>query len=361
VPIVVAIPARNEEAHIAECIEALDGQIAAAADHIVLFANNCTDSTVGVAKAVRLRSGVKLHVFEETMPPYLANAGAARRRAMELAIPLAGVGGLLIATDADGRVEPYWVATTLAALDRGADVVAGWAELDPLDWGSIPMRLHEDDARECAYDALCDEIHARLDPDPHDPWPRHTQHSGASIAVTVKAYLRCGGIPHVSSGEDRALIQALRLVDARIRHDPAVRVSVSGRIEGRAAGGMAETIRRRLVQPDDMLDERLEPAETCALRARSRATARQAYVCQGVGLMSVASDVGLSMSAVAQALTLPHFGQAWKSLEDASPPLRRRRVAVVNLGEQMASAATILRVLKTMEIAPMFGVAVGNA
>jgi hypothetical protein len=361
VPIVVAIPARNEEAHIAECIEALDGQVAASVDHVVLLANNCTDATAGNAKAVRLHSGVTLHVFEETLPTHSANAGGARRRAMELALPLAGQDGVLIATDADGRVDPHWLAATLAAMDRGAEVVAGWAELDPGDWGSIPMRLHEDDARECAYDALCDEIHARLDPDPHDPWPRHTQHSGASIAVTVQAYLRCGGIPDVSSGEDRALIQALRMVDARVRHDPAVRVSVSGRIEGRAEGGMAETIRRRLVQPDDMLDDRLEPAATCALRARSRAAARRAYDCQDAGVNSLPSDLGLSIPAVARALALPYFGQAWKALEDASRPLRRRPVAVIDLGEQMASATSILRALETAEVGSAFGVAVGNA
>ena len=38
--------------------------------------------------------------------------------------------------------------------------------MHPVKWGAIPARLHEDDARECAYDALCDEIHAILDPDP---------------------------------------------------------------------------------------------------------------------------------------------------------------------------------------------------
>ncbi|WP_158747163.1 glycosyltransferase family 2 protein [Acidisphaera sp. L21] len=348
-PVVVAIPARNEEAHIRACLEALDGQVAATVDHIVLLANNCTDATASIAAAVTLHSGATLHVLEKTLPPHIANAGAARRRVMEAGLRLAGPDGILIATDADGQVDADWLASTLAAMARGAEVVAGWVDLHPLDWGRIPMRLHEDDARECAYDALCDEIHARLDPDLHDPWPRHTQHSGASIAVTVEAYLRCGGIPDVASGEDRALIEALRLVDARIRHDPAVHVSVSGRIEGRAEGGMAETIRRRMVQPDEYVDDRLEPAEICALRARCRATARRAYERpdRDVGLL-----VGLlsqPVEAVQRALNLPHFGLAWKALEDSSPSLQRIRVPVSRLGAETVSAEAILRPIRAAD------------
>jgi hypothetical protein len=215
-----------------------------------------------------------LHVIEEILPPSRANAGAARKRAMGFALSLAGREGVLFATDADGGVDPVWLANTMLAMARGVDVVVGWAELAPLDWGSMPMWVHGDDARECTYDALCDEIHALLDPDPFDPWPRHTQHSGASLAVASRAYLACGDIINVASGEDRALVAALWMVDARIRHDPAVRVSISGRIEDPAEGGMAETIRRRLIQPDLALDDRLEPAATCGREAGLRHAGR---------------------------------------------------------------------------------------
>jgi hypothetical protein len=347
-PNVVAIPARNEEEHVLACVEALDGQIGARFDHVVLFANNCTDATAAVARTIELHSCMRLHVFE-TLPQHEANAGAARLRAMEAALPLAGAEGVLFATDADGQADPDWLPNTLAASERGADVVAGWAELHPLDWGRIPLELHEDDARECAYDALCDEIHARLDPDPHDPSPRHTQQSGASIAVTVRAYRECGGMPVVASGEDRALIAALRLVDAKIRHDPSVRVSVSGRTEGCAQGGMAETIRRRLVRPDEMLDDRLEPAETCAHRARCRAAARRAYGRPASDRASLASLLDLPLDKVTQALDCPFFGRAWRSLEDASPKLRRVQVPVADLPSQMAAAEAIVRALTTAD------------
>ena len=224
-------------------------------------------------------------------------------------------------TDADGQVDPEWASATLAAMSKGADAVAGWAELDPIDWGSIPQGLHEADARECAYDALCDEIHARLDPDPRDPWPRHTQASGASIALTAEAYVRCGGVPDVGCGEDRALIAALRAVDARVRHAPEVHVMVSGRTIGRALGGMAETIRRRLIEPDAYLNERLEPAWDCARRASAKAASRRLFDGQAAGLADLATHLMVSQAALRSMLHTDFFGQAWRAIEATSPPL----------------------------------------
>ena len=342
--IVVAIPARDESGLVGACLEALDAQVGAQLNHIVLFANNCTDETAAAALAVPLQRGTTLHVIERDLPPEQSNAGHARRMAMQCAAALAGPNGVLLTTDADGRVDPDWLAANLAALGAGADVVCGWAELDPIDWGGIPAILHEDDARECAYDALCDELHALLDPDPADPLPRHTQNSGASIAVTAAAFARCGGVPNVATGEDRALIAALRRVDARIRHAPEVRVVVSGRTVGRSAGGMADTIRRRLTMADPYLDDRLEPALDCARRAASRRQWRAAYE-TGVGWQELAVQLGLEPVRMRTMLTMS-VGEAWYAIEAESPMLRRSMVAIADLPAQMAMVETILTVLR---------------
>nr|WP_321985882.1 hypothetical protein [uncultured Lichenicoccus sp.] len=141
-----------------------------------------------------------------------------------------------------------------------------------------PPRCTRTDAREVAYGALLDEIHALADPDPADPLPRHTEHSGASIAVTVEAWRRAGGMLPLPSGEDRGFLRSLRLVDATVRHAPRrAGDGVSGRLEGRAAGGMAETIARRMIRQDEMLDADLEPAATCLRRAMLRARARMLW------------------------------------------------------------------------------------
>ncbi len=342
----VAIPARDEADRIAACLDALDAQCGARLDAIVLLINNTTDATAEIARSVRLHPQTKLHILERTLPPEQATAGHARQQAMEAAATLAGPNGVLLTTDADGLVDPEWLAANLAALDAGADAVAGWVELHPIEWGQIPAKLHEDDARECAYDALCDEIHARLDGDPADPTPRHTQHSGASIAVTAEAYARCGGVPAIPCGEDRALIAALRRVDARIRHAPEVHVTVSGRIEGRSEGGMADTIRRRLTTPDDFIDDRLEPASDCARRARSRAALRLAFDDPGLDIRFLARELRIDPAILAMHLAGPYFGEAWERVEELSPTLARKRVAVSALAAETKAAEAILARLR---------------
>jgi GT2 family glycosyltransferase len=333
----VALPARNEEARIADCLNAINNQVSVTPDHVVLLLNNCSDRTAELAYQLRPHLRFELHITHVQLPAEKANAGHARHLAFKAAAPLAGDDGILLTTDADGQVDPDWIEANMAAIRKGADAVAGWAELDPNDWGNIPLRLHEDDARECAYDLACDEIHAMLNPDAADPLPRHTQASGASIAVTIKAYRAAGGIPQTSSGEDRAFIAALRRVDARIRHAPECRVVVSGRTQGRAAGGMADTIRRRLMVPDLYLDDRLEPAEVCARRASLRHLTRAVY--DGNGFPSaLARELGIELRALRAFLTLPTFGSAWDGIEQISPRLVRQRVSTADLPRQQALA-----------------------
>ena len=114
---------------------------------------------------------------------------------------------------------------------------------------------------------------------------------------------------------------------------------------------MAETIRRRLTRPDEMLDDRLEPADTCALRARCRSIARRAYKRPGIESATLATLLDLPILVVEGAMQSQYFGRAWRMLEDASPRLCRIRVPVADLPEQMMVAENILRVLGTVSIA----------
>ena len=354
-PVIVAIPVRDEAFRIRDCLDALDGQENARVDEVVLLLNNCTDQTADIARGFACRSSMQIHVLEHLLPPARANAGHARRLAMEKGAKLAGLHGILLTTDADSRVDSRWVAANLAEMARGAEVVAGWVELDAVEWGRIPHALHEADARECAYDALCDEIHALLDPDPIDPWPRHTQASGASLAMTAAAYRLAGGVPPIASGEDRALVAALRRVDAKIRHSPEVHVTVSGRLDGRAPGGMADTIRRRMEKPDAFLDDRLEPAADCARRARLRRRVAEARL-TSVPDRSLAEVLQLSPVVLSKALELG-LGRAWDRIEQCSPVLSgRRTVAIADLPAEMAAAQVILGQIRSAAPAGRSGI-----
>ena len=323
---VVAIPVRDEAERIQECLAALSQQ-RGAVPGVLLLVNNTTDQTTSVVAGLARSLACPVHVVEHDFPPESASAGLARRLAMRLADRIAPPGIPLLTTDADGRVPLDWLDRNLAHLRQGADAVFGRAVIDPVEALQIPPALHEADARECAYWAALDEIESLIDPDPDDPWPRHTEHPGCSIAVTRDAYRAVGGLPPRPLGEDRAFYQALRRIDARIRHAPEVGVVVSGRILGRAVGGMADTIRRRLVKPDTLLDEALEPAMDWVRRIRARRTARDAFRADGGG---------------------SSFGAAWEAMSAAMPS---RRVPVASLPQEMARAAAILRQLRAMEAA----------
>lgn len=256
---IVAIPACNEAVHIATCLKALAAQQAIRPHAVVIWINNSTDGTLQCVEALAPRLPFTVHVRTVDYAVSEASAGRARRDAMACAASLAPEDALLFTTDADGAVAPDWMRRTLAAFARyKVGAVFGRALLFPHEASSIPAHLQADDDAEQAYAAALERISAQLAPDWHDPWPRHAEHSGASIAVTRTAWAAVGGIPDVASSEDRAFYQALRQGGFPARHAPDVFVYVSARVVGRARGGMAETIARRLIAQDPFIDDALE-------------------------------------------------------------------------------------------------------
>jgi Glycosyl transferase family 2 len=341
--IVIAVPVRNEAERIADLLHALAAQRRAQPFNVLLLLNDCTDATAEIVQGVSGQLPFGVIATQRQLPPRRSHVGAARRIAMNAAARPAGPGGIILTTDADGRPDPLWLAGNLRALREGADAVAGRAVIDPVEALLIPPALHAADARECHYSNLLDEIHALLDPDPADPWPRHLEASGASLAVTVAAYRRAGGVPSLPLGEDRAFVAALRRADARVRHAPEVWVTVSGRLVGRAAGGMADTMRRRMTTMDTMVDDRLEPAARAARRARLRAATR---ACHRSGIVNgLASEVALPAARIERLLALG-FGRAWERIEAESPLLRPELLPVTALPLQTARATAIRDALR---------------
>jgi len=311
----------------------------------VLLINNSTDGTADIVRAMLPALPCRVHIVEHQFPQSQANAGHARRMAMSKATMLLGPGGVVMTTDADSCVAPDWIEANLAAIDAGADAVCGRAVIDPIDALLIPQVLHEDDAREVAYGAKLDRIAALLDPCADDPWPRHTEESGASIAVRREVFVAAGGVPPVRHGEDRALVDALRRVDARIRHDPSITVTVSGRTEGRAANGMADTIRRRILCQDPMLDDSLEPVVNRVRRIGARRLLRLAWM-RSAGrhrvVSHLATELELTESQIEGWLALPYFGASWALVSAASPVLVRHPVPRSELAHQTQLAQEIV-------------------
>ncbi len=351
--IVVAIPARDEAERIGPCLAALHAQ-QERPDAVVLLLNNCSDDTEAIARQAAPALGFDLHIAPCQLPPEQANAGHARRLAMALAARWAGPGGVLLTTDADATVAPDWIRRNLAGLLQGADLVCGCAVVQPQEAELIPAHLHADDALERRLIGLVDQMGWLVDPDPHDPPPRHVEASGASLAVWVAAFERVGGIPAVASGEDRAFVDALRQIDARIRHDPAIEVIVSGRIAGRAEGGMADAIRRRMVRQDEFTDDGVEPAADALRRLMLRVRARLAWIASAenrargdnalgdLGENGLAAELAVDPAWLIETLAGRYFGAGWAAIEARSPVLRRRAVRFVDLPAEIAVAARLV-------------------
>ena len=183
---------------------------------------------------------------------------------------------MILTTDADSQVAPNWIAENLAAIEAGAEAVLGRINLDG-EGKYLPQALHRRGRLEDAYEGLLTELSWLLDPLEHNPWPHHATISGASLAITRTAYCRVGRLPRVPLGEDKALIALLSRQDARIRYCPAVHVITSGRTNGRAPGGVADTLRIRSREPEAFCDEALEPFRTAFARALWRGRLRRLH------------------------------------------------------------------------------------
>ncbi|GAA07458.1 glycosyltransferase [Acetobacter tropicalis] len=266
---IVAIPACNEAEHIVPCLMALARQEDFLPHKVIVWVNNTQDDTRQQIHALQDALPFAVESVSVSYSPDQAHAGRARHDAMAHAAQHAPPDALLFTTDADGEVAPDWMKRTLEAFIRyNVAAVFGRALLLPSEFQKIPLHLHQDDEKEQAYAALLEHIKALLVPTPYDPWPRHSERSGASIAVTREAWQQVGGIPPEPLSEDRAFYTALRQAALPVRHAPDVKVYVSARLVGRARGGMADTIARRIMQQDDYLDDALEPVSICMLRTR---------------------------------------------------------------------------------------------
>ncbi|SNR85007.1 glycosyltransferase [Hymenobacter mucosus] len=251
---IVVIPAKDEAENLPATLAALAAQTTLEGQplpvgfyEVLVLANNCTDNTAAVVRQAAIRwPQLAIHVGEVRLPTGEAHVGKARRLLMDEAcrrLEWAGTKGAFIAsTDADTRVAPDWLAATAAELAAGADAVGGRILTAGSSVPACPVRRYQ--LQDAAYYLLRARLEHLLDPVAADPWPRHHQHFGASLALTTEAYRRVGGLPVVPYLEDEALCQALLQHDLRLRHSPRVRVYTSSRQEGRVAVGLSWQLRQ---------------------------------------------------------------------------------------------------------------------
>lgn len=224
----VVIPARNEQQRIQRCLvsvlDALD-HCAARRTWVVLSADQCSDKTARRAREILLDRG-------DVLECDAGSAGAARRLGAQRLLERLGDGSraaLWIAnTDADGFVPRCWINEQLRLADEGVTAVAGVVDVDSFE-------SHGPDG------ATVFARHYLVNPD-----GTHDHVHGANLGVRADAYVDAGGWSDVAAGEDHCLWRRLKAGGWPVRSAATCRVTTSGRLRGRAHGGFADTLARRL-------------------------------------------------------------------------------------------------------------------
>ena len=318
----VIVPAKDEEHTLDNTLRALYHQVDQQGTpiskrwyEIIVFANNCTDNTAGIARQFAANHpDVALHIIEHQLLAPQAHVGYVRRVLMDEAYrrlcTLGSLRGVIASTDGDTTVSPTWIHYTLQAIEQGADVVGGRIIAEPQQAG---RRYYLQDV---SYRYLQAQIESIIDPDPVDPWPRHFQNFGPSLAVTAELYARAGRLPVLPSLEDVRFYEALQRCDARIRHCPQVQVSTSARTRGRVAFGFSVQLQQWQEMLQTGIPFTVPPADYWIARFTLQRQVRCAWQRMSFSLLQfTARSLMLSPYELYDRMSqTPCFGEFWQWL-----------------------------------------------
>ncbi len=244
--IVFAIPAKDEEDRITECIAAFENQtndegnaVARAGYEVLILVNNTTDATIERALAAKSHPGI--HVVSVELPLPHAHIGWARRLAMEWASDRLRQNerpeGIIVSTDSDSRIAPDFVQQlTQIFSDQTVDAVGASLAVQSEVDGEVFDYLH-------SYFKLEGELRQRVQQESTFSL-MHSHFSGAGIAVRQRVFDAVGGLSPLPYNEDKQLYYKLLQCDARILMSDRLVVHTSGRVLGRTEWGMAAQFRQ---------------------------------------------------------------------------------------------------------------------
>lgn len=328
----VIVPVRNEADAIAQTLDALrlqrtdDGlPLDPATYEVLVLTNNCTDDSYHCVRLYQRRyPDFSLHVANIQLSPERAHIGTVRRLLMDEACRrLMQVGhprGIIASTDGDTLVDSQWIGRIIDEIDAGNDAVGGriLTLRDNRPDHSLARLPH---LRDATYRCLLARAEAQIDPCAHDPWPRHFQHFGASLAVTCQAYLRAGRLPVVRYLEDDAFFKALQRIDAKVRKSPHVRVYTSARLQGRVDVGLSWQLQQWAAQRQAGCCQMVEDPTVSMTRFQLRYDLRAAWQRRFeqdslTRLRPMAQTLRVSTGwLMARMATSTYFGQFWEQAD----------------------------------------------
>lgn len=222
----VVVPGYNEQDWIGSTIDSLARQDNAGELTVLVVDNASTDDTAGAVRTAAERNpGLDVRVLSEDEK----GTGAASDTGFRHAIAHGAT--VVLRTDSDCVADPDWATTMLAAIsDRDLDLVAG------------NLRQRTDDGMGSklgpvlvpAVLALIRFI-GRVRPNNNDNPAYRTKFvvtPGANLAIRAQTYLDSGGFPRTAiedAHEDKAIVNAVRLVSDRIGFEKRAMVRFSNR------------------------------------------------------------------------------------------------------------------------------------
>jgi len=223
----VVVPARNEEARLPRCLDAL---IAAATElggryrqgpvvRIVVVVDRSTDRTLHVAEQW---PGIEVVLSDA------GRVGAARAAGMDHLLASEARRGnpastvWTACTDADSVVPADWLVHHLDTARGGAEMILGTVRPEA---GDVQVAVLEDWRRR----------HILADGHPHV--------HGANLGVRGDIYRAVGGFEDVAVDEDVLLARAVRSAGGLVVSSGTSPVLTSSRTDGRAPGGFAHYLR----------------------------------------------------------------------------------------------------------------------
>jgi cellulose synthase/poly-beta-1,6-N-acetylglucosamine synthase-like glycosyltransferase len=225
----VVAPACNEELTISDCIDsiftALDASFEVQSSWVVVVADSCRDHTVELARA-------RLGDRGEVVQCDASSPGVARRLGVDHVLQQfrsrASADIWIANTDADSQPHADWITQQLVLANQEYCGVAGIVHVASID-GQCPELIHlwRNDYR----------LHAD---------GTHPHVHGANLGIRADAYLDAGGWSNLALAEDHCLWGRVRACGWRVASSIASVVTTSGRLNGRASGGFADTLRQKV-------------------------------------------------------------------------------------------------------------------
>ncbi|MCU1729743.1 glycosyltransferase [Pseudomonas sp. 7P_10.2_Bac1] len=216
----ILIPAHNEEALLANCLQstlmaAAHPQLEGEAVRVIVILDSCSDRSAEIAAC-----------FDVSVLQIEAqNVGAARALGAQWLLERGA--RWISCTDADSLVADDWLVAQLALK---VDAVCGTVRVD--DWGELI-----DAATQSRY------LNAYEARDGH----RHIH--GANLGFSAKAYLQAGGFLPLTCHEDVHLVKQLQASGATIAWSHRPKVITSARLDCRAQGGFGDYLKSLLRSP----------------------------------------------------------------------------------------------------------------